>query len=498
MTDTRATDRGAAALTRVVRRTRAAMALESFARAFWPLGSALAVAWSALAFGLAEVATRPQFLAVAAAAGLGLLALLVLGVRRFRLAERRGGAGADRRDAAGPAARSAGRPSRARARGPRRASSVGSAPGPDAPSGCNGAAGKPRPAPGSPRPLGAEAHGASVVDRGGGFRARSGDRVGRGGAAHRRRVRRPPLGRASRAGPSRRPIPAGRRYTCRKSTGGAPVAVPQGTKITLRVYGAPERFTLSETVSGTSAALGGGRAGHRRRRVSGRGERIGHAESERRRARRLGLHDGAGPAPPNRDDRAAGARSKWRDPLAYKATDDHGIAGARAEISPRSREGRPALRAHDRTRGARHRWSPTCRCRCPGLRREIDETLVEDFSKHPLGRLAGDGAADRRRRHRPDRRSAPVAAVLPVRRFYNPMAQALVEQRRDLLWSTGNAAAGDQGAARGHQPSRRRFRQPASLSGDAIAIRRLAQAGDGDDRGGARRGRRGAVAGGRC
>ena len=42
MTDRRRAHRRPDRLDRVVRRSRAAMALESFARAFWPLGSALA------------------------------------------------------------------------------------------------------------------------------------------------------------------------------------------------------------------------------------------------------------------------------------------------------------------------------------------------------------------------------------------------------------------------------------------------------------------------
>ena len=76
----RRADRGRDPLERVIRRSRAAMALEAFARAFWPLGSALAALWSALAFGIAEMATRGQLLV-----GLA-LAALVLGVERGRTA----------------------------------------------------------------------------------------------------------------------------------------------------------------------------------------------------------------------------------------------------------------------------------------------------------------------------------------------------------------------------------------------------------------------------
>ena len=69
----------------------------------------------------------------------------------------------------------------------------------------------------------------------------------------------------------------------------------------------------------------------------------------------------------------------------------------------------------------------------------LAETLVEDFSKHPLAslpvtvRLLAEDAIGQ------TGSSATVEAVLPMRRFYDPLAQALVEQRRDLFWSTANA-----------------------------------------------------------
>ena len=35
--------------------------------------------------------------------------------------------------------------------------------------------------------------------------------------------------------------------------------------------------------------------------------------------------------------------------------------------------------------------------------------------------------------------TAPRGIVLPGRRFFDPLAAAIIEQRRDLLWSKGNA-----------------------------------------------------------
>lgn len=80
----RETDRSGDALARVVLRSRLSLGLESFTRAFWPFFSLLALTWAAFAFGLAEVLARGQVTVVAGVVGLVLLGLLALGVRRFR------------------------------------------------------------------------------------------------------------------------------------------------------------------------------------------------------------------------------------------------------------------------------------------------------------------------------------------------------------------------------------------------------------------------------
>lgn len=73
-----------------------------------------------------------------------------------------------------------------------------------------------------------------------------------------------------------------------------------------------------------------------------------------------------------------------------------------------------------------------------GSRHAFDETLIDDFSAHPWAHLpvqvtlqVSDAAGQM---------SAPqvVQFDLPARRFFDPMANALVEMRRDLLWSREN------------------------------------------------------------
>ena len=74
-----------------------------------------------------------------------------------------------------------------------------------------------------------------------------------------------------------------------------------------------------------------------------------------------------------------------------------------------------------------------------GDRADFEEVLLDDLSEHPLANLpvtltlevtdaAGQVAS-----------SVPEAVVLPGRRFFQPFARAVIEQRRDLMWSKANA-----------------------------------------------------------
>ena len=75
-----------------------------------------------------------------------------------------------------------------------------------------------------------------------------------------------------------------------------------------------------------------------------------------------------------------------------------------------------------------------------GNRADFAEVLVDDLSEHPFANLpvkmsfavtdaAGQAGS-----------AAPVALILPGKRFFDPLAAALIEMRRDLLWNRVNAA----------------------------------------------------------
>ena len=150
----------------------------------------------------------------------------------------------------------------------------------------------------------------------------------------------------------------------------------------------------------------------------------------------------------------------------YEARDDYGIAGARAEIAL-------DLEAVSRRYGlavdpeARPPLVADLPMPLSGGSADVVETLIEDFSKHPFAglpvtvRLTAEDATGQ------TGESATAAGVLPMRSFYDPFAAALIEQRRDLLWSVRERAAGDAGAPGDHLPAGRQRGQPADVPGGA-------------------------------
>ena len=108
--------------------------------------------------------------------------------------------------------------------------------------------------------------------------------------------------------------------------------------------------------------------------------------------------------------------------------------------------------------------------------REVAETLVEDFSKHPWSglpvtiRLEAEDAIGQ------IGATEAASAELPGRRFFDPLAAALVEQRRDLLWSLDNARRVTQVLrAVTHRPDEV-FDSPRAYLVARTAIRRLGEA----------------------
>ncbi|MBU3028977.1 DUF4175 domain-containing protein [Paracoccus sp. XHP0099] len=122
----------------------------------------------------------------------------------------------------------------------------------------------------------------------------------------------------------------------------------------------------------------------------------------------------------------------------FRAEDDHGVMAGRARIDLDlvAVDRRFGLAAPPEPREAVELALPLPR---GGDRREVSGQLVEDLSRHPWANLpvtlvleAVDGIDQ-------TGAAAPMQMVLPGRRFFEPRAAALIELRRDLLWSRENA-----------------------------------------------------------
>ena len=186
--------------------------------------------------------------------------------------------------------------------------------------------------------------------------------------------------------------------------GGEPVSVPQGTVVTLRVYGEAGRFALAETVSGALR-----RRSPRRRRGSPRRHSRSRPTGRSRSARAgatlgawsFAMEPDAAPtiAMKGRLDRAP--TGETRLPTRRRTT-TASPRPARDHARPRRRSTGATGSRPTRSRGRRS--PPTCRMPMAGAHAAGRRDHGRGFLEASLRRPAGDGAALGRGRDRADRR----------------------------------------------------------------------------------------------
>ncbi|MFK7871085.1 MAG: TIGR02302 family protein [Roseobacter sp.] len=212
-----------------------------------------------------------------------------------------------------------------------------------------------------------------------------------------------------------------------------PLEVPVGSLITMRLYGEVGALTLSETVSGRTDAppasdpaqdftvIQSGEIA-----VSGPGGRTWA----------VAIIPDAPPQIAILSEPSASAMGEMT--LPFEASDDYGVENGEARFSLDlvSVDRRHGLTIDPETRPDLTVALPTP---IAGNRQAFEENLIEDFSEHAWANLpvlvsltALDGAEQ-------TSQTSPRAIILPGRRFFDPLAAAVIEQRRDLLWSRGNA-----------------------------------------------------------
>jgi len=211
---------------------------------------------------------------------------------------------------------------------------------------------------------------------------------------------------------------------------GSALEVPEDSRVTLRLYGEVGAVRLAETVSGDDDGVP---APERSFTVARDGEITLSGATDAGWTLVMVPDDppeAAFAGPPE-----AGLRGEMT--LPFTASDDYGVVAGRAEIALDPD-------AVDR----RHGLAPEPEPREPvvldlplpfsGDRTDFEEALIEDLAAHPWAglpvrmRLVVEDAAGQEGTVTRD------VAAMPGRRFFDPLAGALAEQRRDLLWNREN------------------------------------------------------------
>ena len=213
-----------------------------------------------------------------------------------------------------------------------------------------------------------------------------------------------------------------------------PLEVPAGSLITLRLYGEVGALTVSETVSGRIGEVPPASASEQdftvvtsgEIAINGPGGRTWSVAVIPDTAPRVSILN----AP---DSDALGEMS-----LPYQASDDYGVEAGEARFAL-------DLPSVDRRHGLAIDPDPrpelTVALPMPitGKRDQFEESLIEDFSEHPFANLPVTVVLSVLDAAEQQAETEPRQIILPGRRFFDPLAAAVIEQRRDLLWSKGNA-----------------------------------------------------------
>lgn len=227
-------------------------------------------------------------------------------------------------------------------------------------------------------------------------------------------------------------------YTGRPSlylneVGRSALQLPEGSRITVRFYGQPGVMSVAESLSDRMDADGAEMAQDFTVASSGR----------------LSIRGPAGrdweitmlvDQPPEVQFAAGMVRERGglmrQD---FSASDDYGVQSGSAEITL-------DLDRVERDFGLASDPEPRPALQVPlpmplsGSRAEFTESLIDDLSQHPWANLPVTVALQVTDAAGQNSGTVTEDVVLPGRRFFDPLAAAVIELRRDLLWSMENAA----------------------------------------------------------
>ena len=223
---------------------------------------------------------------------------------------------------------------------------------------------------------------------------------------------------------------------------GQSVALPQGSRISLRVYNAPDAPSLRQDVAEGEVAL------------APFGDQTWDLQMEVARSGALSVDPGQGSdaswsfeiaadAPPaiafdDENEPAVGQAETGALRVAFEASDDHGVTTAWAVIAL----DRAALAGEADLLPPPPGLQEPIEIELPlpltGAAESVREALIEDLTEHGWAGLPVTVTLHAEDALGQTATAGPRAAVLPARPFYDPMARALVAERRAIAWSMSN------------------------------------------------------------
>ncbi len=212
-------------------------------------------------------------------------------------------------------------------------------------------------------------------------------------------------------------------------------SVPEGSRVTIRFYGEVGALLLSETVSGRTSDVAPASDPVQTFDVAMSGT-IG-IEGPGGRTWEIEASDDAPPEVEFDGPIAQGQGGRMEAP--FTARDDYGVSAGQMTITldPAEADRRYGLAVDPEPREPIVLDLPMT---ISGDRTEFTELVVDDFSEHPFANLPVSATLTVTDALGQEGLSAPQYATLPGRRFFDPLAKAIIEQRRDLLWNRINAA----------------------------------------------------------
>ncbi len=263
-------------------------------------------------------------------------------------------------------------------------------------------------------------------------------------------------------------------------TGGT-IEAPLGSRITLRLYGEVGALRVTQDVA---EALGAeiadpaapaqeftlNRSG--RLDIEGPGGRGWDMVMRQDAAPTVAFGDAA-PETPDQMQALAQARAEGQMTLPFSAKDDYGILGGQARIML---DLAVIQRRHGLTVAPEPREAIVLDLPMPitGDRAAFTETLVENLSEHPWANLPVTVELSVNDAAGLQGSSGAEQMILPARRFFDPLANAVIEQRRDLLWSRDNATRVSQVMRTlSHRPEEGLFRSETAYLRFRVILRRL-------------------------